>query len=66
MNSSQPDKTICIQRLGVLGKSAGIGEVGQVRWELLLCLLLTWVILYFCIWRGIGWTSKVSKQGNCC
>nr|XP_002127765.1 sodium- and chloride-dependent taurine transporter [Ciona intestinalis]XP_026694251.1 sodium- and chloride-dependent taurine transporter [Ciona intestinalis]XP_026694252.1 sodium- and chloride-dependent taurine transporter [Ciona intestinalis]XP_026694253.1 sodium- and chloride-dependent taurine transporter [Ciona intestinalis] len=44
---------------GVLGKSPGIGEVGSIRWELLLCLLLTWIIIYFCIWKGIGWTSKV-------
>nr|CAB3266321.1 sodium- and chloride-dependent taurine transporter [Phallusia mammillata] len=44
---------------GVLGKSAGIHEIGNVQWELLLCLLLTWIVLYFCIWKGIGWTSKV-------
>uniref|UniRef100_H2YII6 Transporter n=1 Tax=Ciona savignyi TaxID=51511 RepID=H2YII6_CIOSA len=44
---------------GVLGKSAGIHEIGSIQWELLLCLLLTWVVLYFCIWKGIGWTSKV-------
>uniref|UniRef100_H2YJY5 Transporter n=1 Tax=Ciona savignyi TaxID=51511 RepID=H2YJY5_CIOSA len=44
---------------GVLGKSSGIHEIGSIQWELLLCLLLTWVVLYFCIWKGIGWTSKV-------
>lgn len=44
---------------GVLRKSSGLGEVGSVQWELLLCLLLTWIVMYFCIWRGIGWTSKV-------
>nr|XP_039263048.1 sodium- and chloride-dependent taurine transporter-like isoform X1 [Styela clava] len=44
---------------GVLGLSKGIDHAGEVQWELLLCLLLTWVIIYFCIWKGIGWTSKV-------
>jgi len=44
---------------GVLAKSNGINEIGSVQWQLLLCLLLTWVVMYFCIWKGIGWTSKV-------
>jgi len=44
---------------GVLNKSSGLSEMGSVQWQLLLCLLLTWVVMYFCIWKGIGWTSKV-------
>ncbi|CAK8675192.1 unnamed protein product [Clavelina lepadiformis] len=45
--------------LGVLGKTSGVDKIGNIQWELLLCLFLTWVVLYFCVWRGIGWTSKV-------
>ncbi|KAG9339279.1 hypothetical protein JZ751_023979 [Albula glossodonta] len=37
----------------VLGLSKGIEEMGTVRWELALCLLLCWIICYFCIWRGV-------------
>jgi len=44
---------------GVLAKSSGLENIGSIQWELLLCLLLTWIIMYFCIWKGIGWTSKV-------
>lgn len=44
---------------GVLGRSKGIEVAGDTQWELLICLFLTWVTVYFCIWRGIGWTSKV-------
>ncbi|XP_036948166.1 sodium- and chloride-dependent betaine transporter-like [Acanthopagrus latus] len=44
---------------GVLSMSRGIEEVGSVRWELLLCLLASWVACYFCIWRGVHSTGKV-------
>jgi solute carrier family 6 GABA transporter-like protein 6/8/11/12/13 len=44
---------------GILNKSDGIEFMGSVQWPLLLCLFLSWVVLYFCVWRGLGWTSKV-------
>ncbi|RVE56725.1 hypothetical protein OJAV_G00223990 [Oryzias javanicus] len=34
-------------------------SVGTVNWDLALCLLLAWVICYFCIWKGIKSTGKV-------
>ncbi|XP_061073702.1 sodium- and chloride-dependent GABA transporter 2-like [Conger conger] len=43
----------------VLLISGGIEEVGSVRWELLLCLIMIWVISYFCIWKGVKSTGKV-------
>uniref|UniRef100_A0A8D1GZA8 Transporter n=1 Tax=Sus scrofa TaxID=9823 RepID=A0A8D1GZA8_PIG len=43
----------------VLGITAGIHELGALRWELALCLLLAWVICYFCIWKGVKSTGKV-------
>ncbi|XP_077969048.1 sodium- and chloride-dependent taurine transporter-like [Styela clava] len=43
----------------VLGLSGGLDEVGSIRWELALCLLLVWVVCYFCIWKGIKSTGKV-------
>ncbi|KAJ8256368.1 hypothetical protein COCON_G00185200 [Conger conger] len=42
----------------VLLISGGIEEVGSVRWELLLCLIMIWVISYFCIWKGVKSTGK--------
>ncbi|XP_078485479.1 sodium- and chloride-dependent GABA transporter 2-like [Ciona intestinalis] len=44
---------------GVLGKSSGVDEIGSVQMPLFGCLLVAWLIIYFCIWRGIAWTSKV-------
>uniref|UniRef100_A0A667XFM6 Transporter n=1 Tax=Myripristis murdjan TaxID=586833 RepID=A0A667XFM6_9TELE len=37
----------------------GIEEIGNLRWDLTLCLLLAWVICYFCIWNGVKTTGKV-------
>uniref|UniRef100_A0A670JJ52 Transporter n=1 Tax=Podarcis muralis TaxID=64176 RepID=A0A670JJ52_PODMU len=43
----------------VLNISDGIEHLGGVRWELALCLLLAWIICYFCIWKGVKSTGKV-------
>lgn len=37
----------------------GIEEIGSVRWDVLLCLMVLWVICYFCIWKGVKSTGKV-------
>ncbi|XP_063059033.1 sodium- and chloride-dependent GABA transporter 2-like [Engraulis encrasicolus] len=44
----------------VLRISGGIEELGSVHYELALCLLLTWVICYFCVWKGIKSTGKAA------
>uniref|UniRef100_UPI003AB0A346 sodium- and chloride-dependent GABA transporter 2-like n=1 Tax=Centroberyx gerrardi TaxID=166262 RepID=UPI003AB0A346 len=43
----------------VLSMSAGLEELGEVRWELLLCLLACWAACYFSIWKGVQSTGKV-------
>ncbi|XP_076012990.1 sodium- and chloride-dependent GABA transporter 2-like isoform X1 [Genypterus blacodes] len=43
----------------ILGLSSGIEEIGTVRWDLSLCLLLTWIMCYFCVWKGVKSTGKV-------
>lgn len=43
----------------MLAISGGIEEIGSVRWEVLLCLMVMWVICYFCIWKGVKTTGKV-------
>lgn len=51
-------------RRRVLGITAGIHELGALRWELALCLLLAWVICYFCIWKGVKSTGKVCVENS--
>ncbi|KAM7422700.1 hypothetical protein PAMA_010649 [Pampus argenteus] len=43
----------------ILGLSAGIEEIGNIRWDLALCLLLVWILCYFCVWNGVKTTGKV-------
>uniref|UniRef100_A0A3B4WVE6 Transporter n=1 Tax=Seriola lalandi dorsalis TaxID=1841481 RepID=A0A3B4WVE6_SERLL len=43
----------------VLGITSGIEDMGHVKWDLALCLLLVWVICFFCIWKGVKSTGKV-------
>ncbi|XP_026169799.1 sodium- and chloride-dependent GABA transporter 3-like [Mastacembelus armatus] len=44
----------------VLGMSGGIEELGSVRWELALCLLVSWMFCYFSIWKGVRSSGKVA------
>lgn len=49
-------------RRRILGMSAGIEEVGNVRWDLALCLLASWVFCYFSIWKGVKSSGKVDER----
>ena len=46
----------------MLDISRGIHDLGAVRWELALCLLLAWAIVYFALWNGI---KSFGKVGPC-
>ncbi|XP_005166076.1 solute carrier family 6 member 22, tandem duplicate 1 isoform X1 [Danio rerio] len=56
-NASSPVKEFWERR--VLNITGSVNELGSVRWELALCLLLAWVICYFCVWKGVKSTGKV-------
>lgn len=50
---------ISTYRRRVLGLSAGIEVVGGLRWDLVGCLLLSWIICYFCVFKGVKSSGKV-------
>uniref|UniRef100_H2ZJX5 Transporter n=1 Tax=Ciona savignyi TaxID=51511 RepID=H2ZJX5_CIOSA len=43
----------------VLGMSSGIHEIGNIRTDLLVNILLLWVGIYLATFKGIKWSSKV-------
>jgi len=43
----------------VLQLSSGVDHPGTVKWDLALCLLLAWIVVYGCIWKGIKSSGKV-------
>ncbi|XP_053399618.1 sodium- and chloride-dependent taurine transporter-like isoform X2 [Mercenaria mercenaria] len=43
----------------VLDISEGVDQPGVIKWDLCLCLLLAWIVVYFCIWKGIKGSGKV-------
>jgi len=43
----------------VLQMSEGIHNMGEFRLELFGLLALAWVIVYFCLWKGVAMTGKV-------
>ncbi|XP_055959006.1 sodium- and chloride-dependent taurine transporter isoform X1 [Patella vulgata] len=45
--------------LKTLAISDGIDEVGTIKWDLALCLLFAWIVVYLCICKGIKSSGKV-------
>jgi len=43
----------------VLQMSDGIHNMGEFQWELFGLLALAWVLVYFCLWKGVAMTGKV-------
>ncbi|XP_023681631.1 sodium- and chloride-dependent creatine transporter 1 isoform X2 [Paramormyrops kingsleyae] len=43
----------------VLRLSGGLDEAGDVSGHMVLCLVATWIFVYFCIWKGVKSTGKV-------
>ena len=43
----------------VLQMTDGITEPGSIRWELFLLLVVAWVMVYLCLWRGVALTGKI-------
>ncbi|XP_065392710.1 sodium-dependent noradrenaline transporter isoform X2 [Macaca fascicularis] len=42
-----------------LHESSGIHDIGLPQWQLLLCLMVVVVILYFSLWKGVKTSGKV-------
>ncbi|XP_065298595.2 sodium-dependent proline transporter-like isoform X1 [Dermacentor albipictus] len=43
----------------VLNITSGIDDLGVIRWDLSLCLLASWVVVFLCLMKGVKSTGKV-------
>ncbi|KAA0714341.1 Sodium- and chloride-dependent creatine transporter 1 [Triplophysa tibetana] len=43
----------------VLNISEGLDKPGAMNWEMTLCLMAVWVMVYFCVWKGVKSTGKI-------
>lgn len=53
------NEIICLLRRRLLGRSGGVEELGSVRSDLALCLLLCWLFCFFSIRKGVRSMGKV-------
>ena len=51
-----------VDRNYVLSISGGLEEMGEIKWQLALCLLLAWVIVFLCLSKGVQSSGKVSDH----
>ncbi|KAL1442490.1 hypothetical protein MTO96_030772 [Rhipicephalus appendiculatus] len=42
----------------VLNITSGIDDLGVIRWDLTLCLLASWVVVFLCLMKGVKSTGK--------
>ncbi|XP_078038820.1 sodium-dependent dopamine transporter [Augochlora pura] len=42
-----------------LYKSEGLHDLGAIKWDIALCLLVVYIICYFSLWKGISTSGKV-------
>lgn len=52
----------------MLAISDGIDQPGKIKWDLALCMLLAWVVVFACISKGVKSSGKVSvlQSGTAC
>lgn len=58
-SSHSPTEIFWNERVLGVVHSEGLHDPGPVRWQLALCLLAAWIIIFFCMLKGIRSSGKV-------
>ncbi|KAH6923229.1 hypothetical protein HPB50_025442 [Hyalomma asiaticum] len=58
LNETKPSSQVYWERY-VLEISDGLEDLGGIKWDLALCLLLSWIIVVACLVKGIKTSGKV-------
>uniref|UniRef100_A0A8C2HLA4 Transporter n=2 Tax=Cyprinus carpio TaxID=7962 RepID=A0A8C2HLA4_CYPCA len=57
--SRSPAEEFYTRNVLAVHESSGLGDVGYIRWQLMLCLFLIFTIVYFSLWKGVKTSGKV-------
>ncbi len=49
-------------RYKALSITDGLDQMGSIKWELVLCLLASWILVFFCLVRGVRSVGKVTSH----
>ncbi len=49
----------CRRAVLEINRSTGLGDLGNVKWSIALCLMAVFVMVYFSLWKGIKSSGKV-------
>ncbi|KAK1157516.1 sodium-dependent serotonin transporter-like isoform X2 [Acipenser oxyrinchus oxyrinchus] len=58
-HSISPAEEFYTRRVLQVHRSGGLHDLGSVSWQLALCLLFIFTIVYFSIWKGVKTSGKV-------
>ncbi|KAJ8297706.1 hypothetical protein KUTeg_024237 [Tegillarca granosa] len=61
-NSTQEKKTTASEEFWqrhVLQITKGIEDIGIIRWELLICLAIAWILVFLCLCKGVKSSGRV-------
>jgi hypothetical protein len=56
---NNPTEEFYYRYLTEMHKSTGIENVGGIKWQILVCLFIVFVTVYFALWKGIKSAGKV-------
>ncbi|CAL1541962.1 unnamed protein product [Lymnaea stagnalis] len=69
--TSRDNRTVVVEECELSGPSSyfwyrraldispGIGDIGGIKWKILLCHILSWIVVFLCICKGIKSSGKV-------
>uniref|UniRef100_UPI00358FD8A5 sodium-dependent serotonin transporter-like n=1 Tax=Myxine glutinosa TaxID=7769 RepID=UPI00358FD8A5 len=58
-HSTSPAEEFYMLNVLEIRNSSGLGNVGGIKWQLVLCILLIFIIVYFSLWKGVKTSGKV-------
>jgi hypothetical protein len=63
---SNPTQEYYTRELTKMHESIGLEDIGDIRWELVGCLFIVFLTVYFAVWKGVKSAGKVNRFNKKC